>query len=125
VTSDYKKELNIKISGTGVGGCDIVMNQGDVNSNDCWCLWGTLNYVFCAYTKTGVEATDLFNTTTVTTIIDESEFEVSSNVTESGKCPARTGESLVCSDLDSLGNCYKGAYSCNVDVSGFCHCVVV
>ena len=123
MTSDYKKELNIKISGTGVGGCDIIMNQGTVNSNDCWCLWGTLNYAFCAYTKTGVEAADSLNGT-VTTIIDESEFEVS-NVTETGRCPAKTGESLVCSDLDSLGNCYKGAYSCNVDASGFCHCTVV
>ena len=87
VTSNYKKELNIKITGLGIGGCDVIMNTGDINSNDCWCQWGVLNYAFCAYTKTGIDAKDSFmNGTTVTTIIDESEFEVVSNVTESGRC---------------------------------------
>lgn len=122
MTSDYKKELNIKITGLGIGGCDVIMNLGDVDTGDCWCQWGVLNYAFCAYTKTGIEAKDSLNGTV--TIIDESEFEVS-NVTETGRCPAKTGETLVCNDIDSLGNCYKGAYTCNVDASGFCHCEAV
>lgn len=124
VTSEYKKEINIKIKGTGVGGCDIIMEPGQANTNDCWCLWGTLNYAFCAYTKNPVSAADTLNGTVVTTI-DESQFEISSNVTETGRCPVVTGESLLCSDLDSLGNCYKGAYACDIDVNGFCHCSVV
>lgn len=99
------------------------MNLGDVDTKDCWCLWGTLNYAFCAYAKTGITA-DSLNGTVVTTI-DESEIEIVSNITETGRCPARTGESLVCSDLDSLGNCYKGAYACDIDVNGFCHCEAV
>lgn len=123
MTSEYKKELNVKIKGAGLGGCDVIMQPGTVDTNDCWCLWGTLNYAFCAYTKT-VTAQDSLNGT-VTTVIDESQFEIDSNITETGRCPVVTGESLLCSDLDSLGNCYKGAYSCTIDVNGFCHCDVV
>jgi hypothetical protein len=106
------------------------MENGQTN-NDCWCLWGTINYSFCVYTKNGLnDVTQIANNTTV----------------GNGKCPVVTGESLVCNDLSSLGilfsllsscmckflhyfvfegNCYDKAYSCNVDDVGLCHCQTV
>ena len=51
VTNQYKKEVNVKIQGLGVGGCDIILAPGAVDTSDCWCLWGTLHYSFCAYDK--------------------------------------------------------------------------
>lgn len=104
--------MNIKIQGAGVGGCDIVMNPSSNNTNDCWCLWGTLNYSFCAYTKLGDGKQDL-------------EQVKNNPAVKSGRCPIITGESLLCSDLSSLGNCYNGAYSCTVDTNGFCDCITV
>ena len=107
VTNLYKKEVNIKIQGVGVGGCDILLQPGETNSSDCWCLWGTINYSFCSYVPT-------------------SESFRSNNTNElivsNGKCPVVTGESLLCSDLSSLGNCYDGAYSCVIDDNGLCGC---
>ena len=96
---------------TGVGGCDIILQPGESNTSDCWCLWGTINYSFCAYSKG---------------VTDDKTFPISSNSTvEQGKCPIVTGESLVCSDIASLGNCYNGGYSCTIDSTGLCHCVTV
>ncbi len=129
VSTQYKKEINVKIQGSGIGGCDILMENGQTN-NDCWCLWGTINYSFCVYTKNGMnDVPQIANNTTV----------------GNGKCPVVTGESLVCNDLSSLGkiknyvfhlmyfililqfsgNCYDKAYSCNVDDVGLCHCQTV
>jgi hypothetical protein len=107
VENQFKDELNIKIQGAGVGGCDILLSNGDIN-NECWCLWGTINYSFCAYKNSPLGLNE-------------------SNIDElkQGKCPVITGESLVCSDLSSLGNCYSGAYSCTVDSEGLCHCKTV
>lgn len=106
VENDYKLELNIKIQGTGAGGCDVLLQSGQNNTQDCWCLGGTINYSFCAYKKSLNGGDDYSN----------------NNVGE-GKCPKVTGESLVCSDLQSLGNCYNiPGYSCYVDVEGLCHC---
>jgi hypothetical protein len=51
VTNDFKKELNVKVQGLGLGGCDVVLDSGEVDGSSCWCLWGTLNYSFCAYEK--------------------------------------------------------------------------
>eukprot|EP01031_Cornospumella_fuschlensis_P028301 gene28301-34173_t len=113
VYSEYKKEVNIKIQGTGIGGCDIILQPGQNNVNDCWCLWGTINYSFCAYTKNGLADEKAASNTS------------SSDPLKNGKCPVVTGESLVCSDLSSLGNCYDGAYSCKVDNTGLCHCQTV
>ena len=42
VINNYKKEINIKIQGSGVGGCDVILEAGAENSADCWCLWGTV-----------------------------------------------------------------------------------
>eukprot|EP00349_Pseudokeronopsis_sp_Brazil_P006060 CAMPEP_0202966772 /NCGR_PEP_ID=MMETSP1396-20130829/11331_1 /ASSEMBLY_ACC=CAM_ASM_000872 /TAXON_ID= /ORGANISM="Pseudokeronopsis sp., Strain Brazil" /LENGTH=66 /DNA_ID=CAMNT_0049691011 /DNA_START=290 /DNA_END=490 /DNA_ORIENTATION=- len=42
-----------------------------------------------------------------------------------GRCPVVTGESLLCSDIASLGNCYNGAYACAIDSNGFCNCQTV
>jgi hypothetical protein len=59
---------------------------------------------------------------------EKDSFPVIPNSTEpgkQGKCPIVTGESLLCSDLSSLGNCYNGAYSCTVDEEGLCHCTTV
>lgn len=42
VINNYKKEVNIKIQGAGVGGCDILMEPGTENDTDCWCLWGKI-----------------------------------------------------------------------------------
>jgi hypothetical protein len=36
-------DINIKIKGEGVGGCDIIMTPNSTNDHDCECLWGTLN----------------------------------------------------------------------------------
>jgi hypothetical protein len=109
VSSSYKKEVNIKIQGTGVGGCDVLLETGETNPSDCWCLWGTINYSFCVYSA-GI-GDNISNSSAA-----------SYGIVNQGKCPVITGESLVCSDLSSLGNCYDGAYSCTVDSSGLCHC---
>jgi hypothetical protein len=42
VINNYKKEVNIKIQGAGVGGCDILMEPNTENDADCWCLWGNI-----------------------------------------------------------------------------------
>ena len=67
---------------------------------------GTINYSFCAYTASpiGTNATR-----------DEGDLG-------DGKCPVVTGESLKCSDLSSLYNCYDSGYVCTVDEEGLCHC---
>jgi hypothetical protein len=85
-----------------VGGCDILLQSGEENDADCWCLWGTVNYAFCAYNKPlpGFNSTEL----------------------ESGRCPEVTGETKVCNDLSSLGNCYDSGYVCTIDTEGLCHC---
>ena len=85
------------------------MNKGDT-SDACWCLWGTINYSFCAYKKSPLG--EAANNAT----------ELNKEDVKSGKCPIITGESLVCSDLSSLGNCYDKAYSCSVNSNGLCHC---
>lgn len=88
--------LNIRVSGAGVGGCDIVIpGGGGVNSTDnkdCKCLWGTVGYQFRAYTTvTGVDG--------------------------------QPDELILCADTKSLGNCYHtSGYSCEVSSEGFCHC---
>lgn len=112
VSSQFKDELNIKIQGSGVGGCDIILNKGE-SSDACWCLWGTINYSFCAYKKSPLGYTA------------HNETELAKEDVKSGRCPVVTGESLVCSDLSSLGNCYNGGYSCTVDSNGLCHCETV
>jgi hypothetical protein len=43
VINNYKKEINVKIQGSGVGGCDVIMQAGEENYADCWCLWGTIS----------------------------------------------------------------------------------
>lgn len=109
VSTQYKDQLNIKIQGAGFGGCDIILNKGEA-SDSCWCLWGTLNYSFCAYRKSRLgEPTN-----------NATEFGMEDIA--AGRCPAVTGETLVCSDLNSLGNCYDDAYFCTVNANGLCHC---
>jgi len=49
VYNDFKDDLNIKISGAGVGGCDVIVESGSQNLQDCDCLWGTVGYKFKAY----------------------------------------------------------------------------
>ncbi len=90
----------MKIKGAGVGGCDIVLQSGEQNDEDCWCLWGTLNYGFSAY-----------NIPLITDASVREEFE-------SGDV---SGDSI-CHDLSSLGNCYDNAYECTISSEGFCHC---
>ena len=86
--------LNIRISGAGVGGCDIVLPGGgstnSTDNKDCKCLWGTVGYQFRAYTQV-----------------------------EDGQ----PNELILCADTKSLGNCYHThGYSCEVSSEGFCHC---
>ncbi len=90
-----------------MGGCDVILQPGQENDTDCWCLWGTVNYAFCAYNK------PLFTNNTSPASHDE---------VESGRCPEVTGESKVCNDLSSLGNCYDSGYVCTIDKDGLCHC---
>ena len=108
VISNYKKELNIKVdgSGVGVGGCDIIVNNNSTNTDDCWCdRLLTLNYVFCAYTtKVGTTADEIIP------------------VKEDSRCPQVSGETLLCDDLKGLGNCFDEKYTCSVDATGLCHC---
>jgi hypothetical protein len=121
VENHYKKEVNVKIQGLGVGGCDILIQPGDSNPSDCWCLWGTLNYSFCAYTKMSAEELIQQKYAPAT----EPNSASNPAAVKSGRCPIITGESLLCSDLTSLGNCYSGGYACQIDVNGFCNCQVV
>jgi hypothetical protein len=67
---------------------------------------GTINYSFCAYTASPL---DMLNSTQKEDLKD-------------GKCPVVTGESLKCSDLSSLYNCYDSGYVCTIDEEGLCHC---
>lgn len=143
MSNSYKKEVNVKIQGAGVGGCDITMQPGEQNPSkflcessllcivrrltsslrypaDCWCLWGTVNYSFCAYTK--MTAEELAREKYAPTL---PRNETNPDAVKQGRCPIITGESLLCSDLASLGNCYDGAYSCQVDTNGFCNCQTV
>lgn len=90
------------------------------SSADCWCLWGTVNYSFCAYTKMSAE--DMAREKYGLTLPNN---ETNPDAVKQGRCPIITGESLLCSDLASLGNCYDGAYSCQVDSNGFCNCQTV
>ena len=89
--------------------CDVLAYfmsaTGETNTEDCWCLWGTINYSFCAYTA-GMGAANSGRNQTL----------------GDGRCPAITGESLSCSDLSSLGNCYDGHYICRIDAAGLCDC---
>lgn len=112
VQNNFKKEVNVKIAGAGVGGCDILLQPGESNQNDCWCLWGTINYGFCTYEK-GIAGIGLNQT-------DGDDKKLGT-----GKCKVVTGESLLCSDVSSLGNCYDGAYACTIDEGGFCHCETI
>lgn len=107
VINNYKKEINVKIQGSGVGGCDVIMQAGEENDADCWCLWGTINYSFCAFQQGHLERTGY----------NETETTVSN-----GRCPVAEGEAAVCSDLSGLGNCYNGGYVCTIDSEGLCHC---
>ena len=114
MTNQYRKEVNVKIGGAGVGGCDLILAPGAADLSSCWCLWGTLNYGFCAYTaKIGFNNEDQSSTLNSTQIEDKAG---------SGRCPKVTGETALCSDVDSLGNCYGKSYDCFIDVSGLCHC---
>lgn len=101
----------MKIQGMGVGGCDVILQPGQTDTSDCWCLWGTLNYSFCAYSagRTTSGAPALADNSTVA----------------DGRCPVVTGESLLCNDLASLGNCYKKSYACNIGTAGLCQCMEV
>lgn len=111
--NNYKKEVNVKIQGAGVGGCDILLQSGEINESDCWCLWGTVNYGFCAYTASPLGGNLVSNSTS-----EESNLKA-------GRCDVVTGESLTCSDVSSLGNCYDGGYECEIDHEGLCHCHTV
>jgi hypothetical protein len=65
------------------------------------------DYSFCAYSQNPIHGTGLLK--------NESQVE-------SGKCPVAQGETGVCSDLSSLGNCYDSSYFCKIDSTGLCHC---
>ena len=119
IINNYKKEVNIKIQGSGVGGCDIILQPGETEDSECWCLWGTVNYGFCAYTASPFgDDNKLISHANITS------STVSDNL-KSGRCDVVTGESLTCSDVTSLGNCYDGAYECEIDHEGLCHCHTV
>eukprot|EP00041_Stephanoeca_diplocostata_P006380 m.82435 g.82435 ORF g.82435 m.82435 type:complete len:134 (+) comp16333_c0_seq2:200-601(+) len=98
VSNMWHKEVNIKIEGEGVGGCDVVLPPNTTNQKDCECLWGTLNYKFYAFEPSA-----------------ESDQPL---------------EILICSDKNSIGNCYHGSYSCAIFPGGpwpagpLCHCNV-
>ena len=36
VNNFYKHEVNVKIKGEGVGGCDVVLNSSATDPSDCW-----------------------------------------------------------------------------------------
>lgn len=101
-----KTDINVKIEGEGVGGCDVVMKPssnassgGWTNDTTCECLWGTVGYKFHAY---------------VPSIL------VARNATLRGS--SASIEIPICSDLVGLGNCYDGPYTCTVSQDKLCHC---
>ena len=110
----YAAPINVKIAGLGLGGCDITLNPSS-QSSACQCIWGTLDYTFCAYTPSSTAALHLLEESS-----DQAEsFAVAA--TASG-CPTHTGMNLLCSDLKSIGGCYGESYSCQVSSSGLCDC---
>ena len=101
-----KTDINVKIEGEGVGGCDIVLPSavnstasGWHNSTACKCLWGTVGYKFHAYVPS-----------------------LAHNATLRGSAAAPAIEIPICSDLVGLGNCYDGSYTCTVTEDKLCHC---
>eukprot|EP01050_Picozoa_sp_SAG11_P011889 SAG11_NODE_1289_length_5297_cov_8.821855_1_plen_222_part_00 len=49
VSNSWHHEVNIKIKGAGVGGCDVLVQPNSTDTHDCKCLWGTLDYTFVAF----------------------------------------------------------------------------
>jgi hypothetical protein len=99
-------EVFVKIKGSGIGGCDIFLQPGEENDNDCTCLWGTVDYAFCAYNK------PMNDNTTINNDID----------VQKGSCPDVSGETKLCNDLSDLGNCYRNGYTCIISIDGKCDC---
>ena len=101
-----KSDLNVKIHGEGVGGCDIIMHPatgGNATEDDssCKCLWGTVGY------KMYVWLPDL----------DENgEDKMLRGFKDNSTALP------FCSDTSGLGNCYGGHYTCTIGEDKLCHC---
>jgi len=97
----HHSDLNVKIHGEGVGGCDIVMHPANStgpqeDDSSCKCLWGTVNYELSVWLPA----------------IDGGDNGTNSSV-----------EALpFCSDTRGLGNCYHGPYTCTIGSDKLCHC---
>eukprot|EP01034_Spumella_vulgaris_P031022 gene31022-38341_t len=132
VTNDYSEDLDILIEGKGAGGCDKVIFAGTTNSDSCNCVWGTLDYTFCAYKPAPAAAATapkvpIGRPTNPPTAPVQNPPKLSSlrsvmnndfSPLDSGTaCKYRQDMDLVCSDLGGLGNCYNGkGYTCNIHV---------
>eukprot|EP01034_Spumella_vulgaris_P028609 gene28609-35495_t len=125
VTNQYPKDVSVKISGLGFGGCDLSLNaDSSTYSNDCWCLWGTLNYNFCVYAnKPSNNKYNEDKATNITNLLPPQTGKKDISKLLFG-CPPinAAGELLLCFDEKSLGNCYNKAYQCEVTAKGKCDC---
>jgi hypothetical protein len=79
--------LNIRISGAGVGGCDVVLNSPSSDNSTCDCLWGTVGYQFKAFTHDA----------------DANEWQLCADTKSLGNCYHNKGYSC---EVTSLGFCH-------------------
>ena len=101
-------DLNVKITGEGVGGCDIVMHPANAsgpqeNDHDCKCLWGTVGYRFQVW------------------LPSEEDKDDDGRNKHNNKTLNSTGLPF-CSDSKGLGNCYHSNYVCTIGADKLCHC---
>ena len=114
-------DLNVKITGEGVGGCDIVMHPANasgpqVDEGDCRCLWGTVGYRFQVWLPAVDEDDDKL------TEFGNNDHKNTSN--ERGLLRKRGNVTALpfCSDSKGLDNCYHKSYTCTIGADKLCHC---
>ena len=105
-------DLNVKIHGEGVGGCDIVMHPANSSGpteddSSCKCLWGTVNYELTVWIPAVKEDAQPGRTSV--------KDGPSGNSSQPDALP-------FCSDTRGLGNCYGGPYTCTIGADKLCHC---
>ena len=120
-------DVNVKIAGEGVGGCDIVLkpasngtSRGWVNSTACECLWGTVGYKFHVYVPSLSGA--VHERGVGVGAAEGSSVALRGGGAAAAAAAAAAIEIPICSDLSGLGNCYDGSYTCTLTADKLCHC---
>jgi hypothetical protein len=117
-------DLNVKIAGAGVGGCDIIMHPATASGPteddaDCACLWGTVGYVFRAWLPVVGGGEDDGDGDDVAAV----QGKLRGKGSKSGERGSDNSTALpFCSDDHGLGNCYGGEYTCTIGEDKLCHC---